>query len=232
MNEGTLELRLLDIRERIKRAALRSGRNPDDIRLVAVVKQAQVAQILEILRLGVKELGENRLQPALDRRDQMLALSPYAQSTARWHFIGPLQKNKIARAVQLFSVFQSVESVDTARALAQHLKRAEKPAEVFVQVNVSGEAQQHGVAPEALGGLLDAVRNLPELQLRGLMALGLYSENLDEIRRSFERLRGLRDKSADCGEHLELSMGMSGDFEIAIEEGSNWVRLGRSLFES
>ncbi len=223
---ATLADRLTEIRARIEAAAARSGRPAGAVTLVAVVKTLAAEVVAQTVRLGVTDLGENRVQEAQAHQ----ALVP--RDVARWHLIGHLQRNKAGRAPGLFDVVHSVDDIELATALARRCREAERVMPVLVEVNVSGEASKFGVVPERLGELLEQVASLEGLELRGLMTVPELVDQPDEARAAFARLRELRDAgAARLGRPLpELSMGMSGDYEVAVEEGATIVRVGSALF--
>lgn len=210
--------------ERIAAAARRGGRRPEDVTLVAVTKGVDASQILEAVAAGVQDLGENRVQEAASKAAAVSA-------GARWHLVGHLQRNKVRQAVALFTV---IHSLDGARLAADVSRRAAAPVDVLLQVNVAGEAQKFGVPPEEAPTVLRAIAGLPALHVVGLMTIAPLSGDPEETRPVFGRLRGLRDDLEALGiagvTLPHLSMGMSGDFEIAVEEGATMVRIGRAIF--
>lgn len=213
------------VRQRIARACRRCGRDPSSVTLVAVTKGVSVEAIREAVALGVTDVGENRVQEA---RIKKPALGPM-----RWHLIGHLQSNKVKAAVELFDAIHSVDSL----ALVDALERAtagHKLQKVFVQVNVSGEATKFGCRPEEARALVQAVLQAPHLQFQGLMTMAPYAGDPEIARPHFRGLRQLRDDVvAVCGLQpaaCSLSMGMSGDFEVAVEEGADIVRIGTAIF--
>jgi pyridoxal phosphate enzyme (YggS family) len=218
--------RLGSVRERIAAAVDRSGRAPGAVLLVAVVKTVPANRVAEALALGVADLGESRVQEA------EAAIAGRGRHAARWHLIGHLQRNKAGKAARLFDRVHSLDSIETARALSTHAASAGIRLPVLAEVNVSGEPTKHGVAPEMARELVEAIAPLPGLALDGLMTVGARVERPEDARRGFARLRALRDSlEAAAGLRLpELSMGMSGDFEAAIAEGSTMVRVGTALF--
>jgi pyridoxal phosphate enzyme (YggS family) len=224
----TLRGRLDGVRSRIANALESAGRAPDAVRLVAVVKRVPAELVTEIVALGVTDLGESRVQEA------EASIESLGRRAARWHLIGHLQRNKAVRAAGLFDRIHSVDSIELARALSVRLAASGARLPALVEVNISGEPTKHGVAPEGARELVEAVAGLPGLALDGLMTVGERVEHPDLARRGFERLRRLRDAiAAATGLMLpELSMGMSGDFEAAIAEGSTMVRVGTALFGS
>jgi pyridoxal phosphate enzyme (YggS family) len=218
--------RLDDVRGRIARAAARSGRTPDAVTLVAVVKTVPPDVVLLGVEAGLADLGENRVQEAEGK------IAAVGRSRARWHLIGHLQRNKAGRAVELFDRVHSVDSEALADALSRRAADAGRVLPVLVEVNVSGETTKFGVAPAEVERLAAHVLGLPGLALDGLMTVGAPVSRAEEARPGFARLRALREAAERAtGARLpELSMGMSGDFETAVEEGSTMVRVGTALF--
>lgn len=208
------------------KAMERAGRAPDGVRLVAVVKTVPLGLVAEAVALGVTDLGEARVQEAEAR------IAALGRHVARWHLIGHLQRNKAGKAAQLFDRIHSVDSIELAGALSARTAGAGPGLRVLVEVNISGEPSKHGVAPEGAAVLVEAVAGLPGLALDGLMTVGVRVERPDDARQGFAKLRVLRETiEARAGLRLpELSMGMSGDFEAAIAEGSTMVRVGTALF--
>ncbi len=218
--------RLARVRERIERAAARSGRRAGEITLVAVSKTHPVERVLEARAAGIDVFGENYVQEA----EGKIAALP----DAAWHLIGRLQTNKAGRAAGLFSWIQTADSERLLRALDRHAAERGKTLSVLLEVNLAGEAQKAGVPPEDLPAILSAASGLAAVRLRGFMAIPPFFEDPEESRPWFARLRELRDRLAPAygGRPglTELSMGMSGDFEVAIEEGATMVRVGTALF--
>jgi len=216
--------RLARVADRIAAAAARSGRPPEAVTLVAVSKTVPVDGIREALEAGVRILGENRVQEAREK----IALLPGA---AAWHLLGHLQTNKAKLAVQLFDCIHSLDSVRLAEELARHAAAAGKRQRCLIEVNVGEEAQKSGASPAEVRLILEAGRRLPHLAIEGLMAIPPFLEDPEAVRPYFRRLRLLRDRLREEGHPLEaLSMGMSGDFEVAVEEGATLVRVGTALF--
>ncbi len=215
-----LEERLERVRDRIARAAARAGRRPEEITLLAVTKKFPAESIGEAARLGVRHFGENYVQEFETKRAALAALSG---SGVRFHFIGHLQANKARRAVELFDV---VQTVDSARLAGRLNQSAAGPLDVMLEVKLSGEGTKAGVSPEDLPRLVEAVAGCPNLRLRGLMTMPPWSEEAEPARPYFRRLRALAEENGLA----ELSMGMSHDFETAIEEGATLVRIGTALF--
>jgi uncharacterized pyridoxal phosphate-containing UPF0001 family protein len=246
--QETVATRLERVHERIARAAERAGRRPDEVVLVGASKTVDPARIAAALAAGLRDLGENYVQEAeakqaaLPARGIVLAdgaaggngRAPSGRSdTARWHLIGHLQTNKAKIAVELFDIIQTLDSERLARALARHAAARDKRLGVLLEVDYTGLPERTGMAPEAVYSTVEAVLDLPALQLMGLMtvpALGLAEV---ETRAVYQRLRALRDDLAaryPAATWHHLSMGMTDDFELAIEEGATMVRIGRAIF--
>ena len=207
------------VRERVARAAARAGRRPDDVLLIGVSKTVDEDRIRAAVAAGIAALGENRVQEAKAKIEALGHPVP-------WHLIGHLQTNKARDAVALFDVIHSVDRLDLAREIDKRAQAAGRVVEALVEVNVASEAQKGGVAPDALAALLDATSALSALRMRGLMAIPPAVENADDSRPWFSALRTLAERHG----LKELSMGMSADFEAAIEEGATMVRVGTAIF--
>jgi len=224
-----LRSRLHAVRERINAAAQRSNRAVDDIKLIAISKTHPPKTLRAAIEAGISDLGENRVQEA---EAKILELG---REASRWHLVGHLQENKARRAVVLFDIIHSLDSVSLAKRL-DRLCESENRAqlEVLVQVNLGGEESKTGIDPGELTPLLDEVAACERLSLKGLMTLPPYFENPEDGRRFFSALRELRDQFHAEGRFGtstgELSMGMSHDFEVAIEEGATMIRVGTSIF--
>ena len=213
--------RLADTRERVARAAGRAGRDADDVALIAVTKGHDFAAMTTALAHGVLDLGENRVQEALPKLDQL------DESAARVHLIGQLQTNKVNKVVGRFASIMGVDRDDLLSRIAKRAKEIDVVQPVWIQVNTSGEGQKAGCSPESTAALVGAAEREPGLELRGLMTMGRADAPETELRTGFSKLRELRDLLCPGG---ALSMGMSGDFEIAVEEGSTHLRVGTVLF--
>jgi len=218
------------IREFIHAAARWSGRQPDAVRLVAVTKTVDPERIRAAVALGIREIGENYVQEAAAKWPLLADLS------VTRHCIGHLQRNKANRAVQLFDTIQSVDSLPLAASLSRLMasdspgrEEAHRPLEVLLEVNVAGETTKSGVAPDAALALAEQVAGLPGLKLAGLMGIAPYGGSPDDARRAFRRLRELFDRLPPPHRQI-LSMGMTGDYVSAIEEGSTMVRIGTGIF--
>jgi len=216
-----------DVRDRIAAAALRSGRSPGDVRLMAVTKTVDDDRIGEAIRAGVEIIGENYVQEA---RRKIETLGRQCQ----WHLIGHLQTNKAKYAVQLFDMIHSVDRLELAQELDRRARAIGRVVEILVEVNVSGEGTKSGVPIAEALPLVRAVAGFPNLAVRGLMTMPPWFDDPEEARPYFRALRELRDavasESLDRVEMRELSMGMTGDFTVAVEEGATIVRIGRGIF--
>ncbi len=215
--------------KRMSRAALRADRNPEDVRLVAVTKTVDVEIIRVAVDLGLRIFGESRVQEALKK-----ITSPEIQvpgSLIEWHLIGHLQRNKARDAVRLFDLIHTVDSETLAEELNRQAEKAGKVQRVLIQVKLSPEETKTGVAEIELPSLLSFSAALSSLRVEGLMGIPPYTEVAEDARPYFRRLREIRDRLARGGLELDvLSMGMSHDFEVAIEEGATLVRVGTSIF--
>jgi pyridoxal phosphate enzyme (YggS family) len=216
---------LQSIQQRIRAASARAGRDADSVTLLAVSKTHPPETIREAVDAGQIFFGENKIQEAK-------AKIPLSPGKARWHFIGHLQSNKVRDAVGLFELIQGVDSLDIATEISRRAEQAAKTMPVLIEVNVAGEASKFGYAPERLLAELGTLNSLPRIEIHGLMAVPPYVSVPEKARPYFQKLRGLK---TECEKILgaplpHLSMGMSGDFEIAIEEGATMVRIGTALF--
>jgi pyridoxal phosphate enzyme (YggS family) len=227
---AALRARLADVRDRIARAAARAGRDPASIRLVAVSKTFSADDVRAAADLGQLDFGENKVQEALEKMDRT------ADLPIRWHLIGHLQSNKASKAGGRFDVVHSVDSVDVARRLDRGAAAASRSVELLVQVDLAGEATKHGATPGQLPELFDAGLGLAAARFVGLMLLPPASDDPDGARPFFQAVRALRDdlvkRGVDRSKLRELSMGMSHDFEVAIQEGATLIRVGTAIFGS
>ena len=216
--------RLAQIQDAIASAARKADRDPAEIELLAVSKTQPAEAIREAMRAGVTHFGENKVQEARGKIEEL--------GRGVWHLIGHLQSNKAKDAVRLFDSIDSVDRADLAREINHRAEALGKLQNVLLQVNIAGESTKFGCAPEAACALAEAMNALPRLCLRGLMTIAPYSPDPEKSRPYFAGLRLLRDQiEADSGLRLPvLSMGMSGDFAVAIGEGSTCVRIGTALF--
>jgi pyridoxal phosphate enzyme (YggS family) len=216
--------RLNRIRERIDAAATRSGRPASGVTLVAVSKTVPLEMVQEAVGAGARILGENRVQEA---REKIAALPDLAE----WHLVGHLQTNKAKLAVALFERIHSLDSVRLAEEIDRHAREAGRRVRCLIEVNLGQETQKNGVSEAEVRTLLEAAARLPHLTIDGLMVIPPLLPDPEAVRPFFRRLRLLRDRLRVEGFHLmELSMGMTHDFEVAIEEGATLVRIGTAIF--
>jgi pyridoxal phosphate enzyme (YggS family) len=217
------------VRQRIADAAVRSGRTDDQITLVAVTKYVGLPEIESILQAGCNVLGESRPQQLRSKADAL------QDRAIQWHLIGHLQRNKVARTLPLVSLMHSLDSLRLLKAVDREMTASEKSINALLEVNVSGDTAKHGFEPDKLEPLLESLARYSGIGVRGLMTMAGRTTGSEGARRDFARLRELRDSlRRQCPENVslnELSMGMSGDYEIAIEEGATIVRVGSALFE-
>lgn len=219
---------LAAIRARLADAAVRSGRAAESVRLVLVTKTIEPERVLEAVHAGQADLGENKVQEG-HRKAEALAGRP-----VRWSMIGHLQSNKVKDVLRFAHEVQSLDRLSLAEALEKRLQFLGRGLDVLVQVNTSNEASKYGLPPEEVTGFLRQLTAFPALRPKGFMTLARFTPDLDEVRRCFRVLRGVRDRAlndAPQGPSMtELSMGMSGDYEVAIEEGATIVRVGQAVF--
>jgi pyridoxal phosphate enzyme (YggS family) len=218
-----LQARLAVVHETVARCqAARGWQHP--VRIVAVTKTHGPEAVRAAVAAGLQAVGENRVQEALPKQEALSDL------TVEWHLIGSLQRNKVRNVVGRFALIHSIDRVDLAAELDRRVTDGARQR-VLVQVNCSAEPQKGGVAPESLPALLDELQQFERLEVRGLMTMSALTDDSAEQRRSFQLLRELRDAGERSGHRLpELSMGMSGDYPIAVEEGATMIRLGTVLF--
>lgn len=221
----SFEDNLAEVRRRIQAACERVGRRPEDVRLLTVSKTRGPECIQEAAACGLTFFGENRVQEA----KQKIPLCPTALT---WHLIGHLQTNKVKDAVNLFHLIQAVDSLKLLMAIETAAEATGRVMPVFLEVNVSGESSKFGLAPEAVPDILQAANDLRRVEIQGLLTMPPLAEDPEHARPFFHILREHRDRwRQETGFELrELSMGMSHDFEVAVEEGATWVRLGSILF--
>lgn len=217
--------KLRTLRARIGEAAVRSGRKPEEVALLAVTKTFPVEALRDAYDAGLRDFGENRVQEALGK----IASLPL---DIRWHLIGRLQSNKINKVMGKFALLQSIDSIELGRALSARLEG--KVQDILLEVNTSGEESKAGVRPSEASSTGEELSQMPGLRLKGLMTVGPLTQDEGRQREAFKKLKGLfeemRRKAGTGGSFSILSMGMSGDFESAIEQGSTMVRIGSALF--
>ncbi len=217
------------IREILYVLAKRFDRDVDEIKLVCVTKEASLEQLNEALSAGISNFGENRIQ---DAKRKIISIN----KPIRWHMIGHLQSNKVKEAVKLFDLIQSVDSIELADAIELEAQRQNRTVDVLVEVNTSGEASKFGATIKELPGLILHTAALRHINIMGLMTIAPWTDDPEASRPYFKSLRELREKIKEiCPDNVTmdiLSMGMSSDFEVAIEEGSNMIRIGSLIFKS
>jgi len=232
-DSGTINSELLEkiknIYRKISSAAIRSGRNPFDVKLIAVTKTVDAARIREAIGLGMRIFGENRVREAKEKISDLSQSVP--DCNLEWHMIGHLQKNKAKTAIRLFEVIHSLDSAGLAEELNSHAQKEGKIQRVLIEVKLSAEETKYGVSREDLMNLIKIVSGMKNLKLEGLMTLPPLFDEPETARPFFRELRELRDKAESLGYKLpELSMGMTNDFESAILEGATMVRIGTGIF--
>jgi PLP dependent protein len=224
----SIAVRLAEVRSRIDAAARAAGRDPASVRLVAVSKTFPLESVRDAYAAGQRDFGENRVQEALEK------IGAAADLDARWHLLGHLQTNKARKAVSAFAVIQSVDSADLLRKLDAAAAETKRSPELLVQVDLAGEASKHGVRPDDVPRILEEAGRCQAARVVGLMTLPPIPEAPEDARPWFRQLRELRDGWLQAGVPRgmlrEMSMGMSGDFEVAIQEGATIVRVGTAIF--
>ena len=217
----------LAVEEKVKEACRRAGRNRDEVTLIAVSKTNPMSMIEELLPLGVVDFGENKVQ-------ELTAKEEALPSGLHWHMIGHLQRNKVKYIVDKAYLIHSVDSLRLAEAVSQEAVKKGVTANILIEVNVAGEDSKFGVAPEETAALAEAISKLPNIAVKGLMTIAPFVENAEENREVFRNLRKLsvdiEEKKFNNVTMAVLSMGMTGDYEVAIEEGATMVRVGTGIF--
>jgi pyridoxal phosphate enzyme (YggS family) len=215
------------VRDRMAEAAERALRDPSDVTLVAVTKTVEPPAIAEAIEAGVTVIGENRIQEAESKFDADL---PPVEK----HLVGHLQRNKAKKALRLFDMLESLDSLRLARELSTLCQAADSSIDLLVEVNTSGEESKYGLEPDEVLRAVEEISEMPGLRIRGLMTVGAFLPDPEDVRPCFRRLRELRDRIEEAvipGVAMDhLSMGMTNDFEVAIEEGATIVRVGRAIF--
>ena len=239
MKTSTLLENISTVYKRMSDAAMRAGRGPEEVKLIAVTKTVSIEQIREAVGAGLRIFGENRVQEAKEKISNLKSFASgepvrggqISNVNIEWHLIGHLQRNKAKYAVRLFDLIHSVDSQGLAEELNRHAEKTGKVQDVLLEVKLSREESKHGVSGEELMGLLERVSDMKHLKLKGLMTIPPFFEDPGDARPYFRELRELRDRARERGFFLpELSMGMSHDFEVAIEEGATMVRIGTAIF--
>ena len=219
---------ILQVRARIASVCAKLGLNPDSITIVCVAKNRTIEQVKEVIACGIFNVGENRVQEALSKYGQL--------SGVKWHLVGHLQTNKVKDAVKIFDLIHSVDSLRLAREINKQAAGIGKIQDILLEVKTSAEAAKFGIAPTETAGVVREISALKNVSLKGLMTIAPQSDNQEDARQYFKRLGELRDKiCSDFGFRVSdfefLSMGMTDDFEVAIEEGANIIRIGRGIFD-
>lgn len=218
-----LEKKYAEVKAQIAAAAEAAGRDPREVKLVAVTKTVGIEEVRQAVALGINDFGENRVQDAAPK----VAALP----EARWHFIGHLQSNKVKDVLPFYSLIHSLDRPSLAAALQSTAEGLDKTVDALVQVNVSGEESKFGLEPSALADFLGYLNSLERIRVCGLMTMAPFVDDPEAVRPVFRRLRELRDLYATSGNGLnELSMGMTNDYKVAVEEGATIVRIGSALF--
>jgi pyridoxal phosphate enzyme (YggS family) len=227
-----LAANLSRVRERIAEACNRAGRAPADVSLIAVTKSVDAATVQGLIELGADHLAENRQQVAAEKFPQVPGLRAPRRPTL--HFIGSLQRNKVKRVLEWFDVIHSVDSFKLAQEISKRAEELGRTVGIFVEINVAGEDQKQGLPPGQAAAIIREILTLPRLHLWGLMCMAPYADNPEHARPHFQALAALSRDLLSAGamppDANRLSMGMSGDFEVAIEEGATHVRVGSALF--
>lgn len=229
MNVDKLKQNLDDVRQRMTAACARAGRDEADVRLVAVTKTVTADVAAQLVELGVTDIGENRVQEAARKREALAGFD------VTWHMIGHLQTNKVKELLRLFDVIHSVDSFHLAEAISKRAASKGETASVLVQVDIAGEETKFGVPVAEVVGDVGWMSELPGIQIKGLMTMAPFVDDAETVRPVFARLRELAEEIDALGlpgvEMRHLSMGMTQDFEVAIEEGATLIRVGSALFK-
>ncbi len=220
---------IFKIKQRIREACLRVGRNPDEVTIVAVTKTVSVDRIKEAINSGIIDIGENRVQELLEKRGLIDV------DSIRWHFVGHLQTNKVKYIVDFIHLIHSVDSLKLALEIDKRARKINKVIDVLIEVNTSGEKTKYGAKPDEVVELVKQISESCDfVRIKGLMTVAAFLPNPEDIRPMFKLLRELRDEVAKFNfrnvEMKHLSMGMSNDFEVAVEEGATLVRIGTAIF--
>ncbi|QNU68469.1 YggS family pyridoxal phosphate-dependent enzyme [Ruminiclostridium herbifermentans] len=227
MIDLSIKENLDNVLSRIKAAAEKSGRKAEDIKLIAVTKTVDVERIKSVYNYGILDMGENRVQELLEKYDKL-------SSECRWHLIGHLQTNKVKYIVDKVDLIHSVDSIQLAKEIHSRASKIGKKMNILVQVNVSGEESKFGISPQEVNEFIKIISEYGNISVRGLMTIAPYAENTEDIRDVFKKLYSIyidiKQKKLDNVSMDYLSMGMSNDFEVAIEEGANVVRIGTDIF--
>lgn len=219
---------LQTIRHRVEAACTKSGRNPDEVTLLGVSKTFSAELIREAVDAGVSEIGENYVQELLRKKEEL------TESGIRWHFIGHLQSNKVKYVADWIHLIHSVDNAGLAREIDKRAAQSGRIIDVLVEVNTTGEQSKFGLRPEATADFVESIGGLENIRVSGLMTIGPFLPDPEDSRPAFSTLRQLRDEIARKKQHNapmhHLSMGMTGDFEVAIDEGATIIRIGTAIF--
>lgn len=229
-NVKTVKENIEKVVRRVQTACEKTGRDPDSVTIIPVTKTVDVKRIKKVIDCGYHEVAENKVQEAENKAEILKDNSP----PPSWHFVGLLQSNKVNKVVNFASMIQSVDRMKIVKKLNKRLKKLGKDMPVLIQINVSGEDSKYGLHPDDALSFIEQAASFEHIKIKGLMTIGLFSDDWPKVRKGFRLLRELRDniKTKDIpGVEMEtLSMGMTNDFEIAIEEGATVVRIGRAIF--
>ena len=224
---GTIYDNVRQVRAQIAGAAERAGRNADEVCIVGVSKTQPIERIREAIKAGITDIGENRVQEARQKHRDI-------QQPVRWHLVGHLQTNKIKQALEIFELIHSVDSLRLVQEIDRQAVALHRQVDVLIQVNTSGESSKFGIPPDEILAFVEQALAYPHVKISGLMTIGAFLPNPEAVRPSFVLLRQIRDKvTAQRFPNIEmkhLSMGMTNDFEVAVEEGATLVRIGTAIF--
>lgn len=227
MTDSEIKKNLDNIMLRARAAAEKSGRSLEDIKIIAVTKTVDVERINNVYEYGLRDMGENRVQELLEKYDQL-------PSDIKWHIIGHLQTNKVKYIVDKVQMIHSVDSMELAKEINTRAAKHQRKVDILLQVNVSGEETKFGINPENVNEYIAALSHMENIALKGLMTIAPYAQDPQDVRPVFKNLYNIyidiKNKRYDNVSMDYLSMGMSNDFEVAIEEGANVVRIGTSIF--
>ena len=217
----------VQVNENIKKVCEKVGRNPEEVRLIAVSKTKPIEMLLEAFECGCREFGENKVQELVDKYEQM-------PKDVKWHMIGHLQRNKVKYIVDKVILIHSVDSLKLAEEISREALKKQVKVSILIEINIAGEESKFGIKPDEAVDMVKAIALLPNIQIEGLMAIAPYVENPEENRQYFARLKELSVdislKNIDNVNMNVLSMGMSGDYMVAVEEGATCVRVGTGIF--
>ncbi len=225
MDKRRIAANLEEVKARVESRCLANGVDPSRVKIVGITKMFTAETAMEGIKAGLTDLGENRVQEAAKK-------IPLVIPRPRWHLVGHLQKNKVRKAVEVFDIIESVDSVELAQMISMRACEVGKKMETYLQVNSSYETSKHGIDPGEISDLADKINELPGLIVSGLMTIGPLTDDLDLIKKAFAMTKDLFDKlKARMGGGFEvLSMGMSGDFELALDYGASELRIGTAIF--